>query len=378
LSRPRWIAIIWCLLLVATAAVRADAAYAADRETKRQVFVTGAGSTRIVAIDAETDTIVKSYDVPGVPRRLLVAAALQRLVTATGKPGRVHILDARSGRLLQSLDLGFDVTAMQLAEDGETVAVGGPGHIALIDVRTAGIERTLPISATPSAVLFDKKGAFLLVGDAGRARVHRIALARTAASGVLDLTAGGANGKGIVHIARTPGGGTGMAIDGQGAVTMIDLKQWRVSATLALPGRQARIFPTVNSQYFLLPNLGTRTLSIISTWTRQESERLKLRGDVTTLNTLLADTLLFAFDPRTAAAQVFDLDRRRRLTDIVLPGKPGATVTGPDGLKIYVALGDRDAVAVIDVRSLTVTRTIGNIGFVPAGIVSGGGLSFCH
>lgn len=70
--------------------------------------------------------------------------------------------------------------------------------------------------------------------------------------------------------------------------------------------------------------------------------------------------------------------RRRRLPGIALPGKPGLMATGPDGLKIYVGLSDRDAVATIDVRSLKVSKVVSNIGFVAAEIVSGGGLSFCH
>lgn len=375
MSRLRYAAIVWGLALVATVAGRADAA---DRDTDRLVFVTGSGSTRVVAIDAGTDTIVKTYEVPDPPQRSLVAGALQRLVTTAREPGRLHILDTRSGRLLRSLDLGFAVTAMQIAEDRQTIAAAGAGRIAIIDAADASIRRTLPFPATPSAVIFDKKGAFLLVGDADRARVYRVDVQQPSTPDMLDLTTAGAGDRGIVHIARTPGGGTGMAIDGSGAVTMFDLKAWTVSAKLSLPGRQARIFPTVNSQYFLIPNLETHTLSIVSTWTRRESARLKLGGDAVALNTLLADTMLFAFDRRAAAAQVFDLDRRRRLADIALPGKPAATVTGPDGLKIYVAFSDRDTVAVIDVRSLKVSTTVANIGFRPSEIVTGGGLSFCH
>jgi YVTN family beta-propeller protein len=367
--------ILWGLAFVATSV---PPAAAADLDTDRLVFVTGDGSKRVVAIDAGTDTIVKTYEVPDVPQRSVVAGAQQRLVMTTREPGRIHVVDIRSGRFVGSLDLGFAVTAMQLAEDGETIAAAGSGHIAIIDAATAKIERSLSLSATPSAVIFDKKGAYLLVGDADRSRVFRVDVHEPAKADMLDLTASGAADRGIVHIARTPGGGTGMAIDGHGAVTMFDLKSWTVSATLSLPGRQARIFPTVNSQYFLLPNLETHTLSIISTWTHRESERLRLRGDATALNTLLADTVLFAFDRRKAAVQVFDLDRRRRLADIALPGKPGATTTGPDGLKIYVALSGRDAVAVIDVRSLKVSKTVGNIGFVPSDIFTRGGLSYCH
>lgn len=103
-----------------------------------------------------------------------------------------------------------------------------------------------------------------------------------------------------------------------------------------------------------------------------------MKGDAAFLNTLLADTVLFTFDRRAPAVGVFDLDRRRRLPDIALSGKPTATATGPDGLKIYVGLAGRHAVAVIDVRRMAVSGVIENIGIAPAAIVTGGGLSFCH
>jgi sugar lactone lactonase YvrE len=373
-----WRGLTATILGIVLVAATTGRAVADDRDLDRLVFVTGNVSTRIVALDAETDTIFKSYEVPGAPWRSLVARTPQRLVAAVQNPGRIHILDIRSGRLVASLDLGFPIIAIQIAEDGETVAAVGAGRIGIIDAGTASVARTFPFSATPSAVLFDKKGTSLFVGDAERARVHRIELQAPSKAASLDLPATGAGDGGIVTIARTPGGGTGMAVDGRGAVSMFDLKRWTLTASLSLPGRQERIFPTVNSQYFLLPNLETRTLSIISTWTRQESERLTLRGDAAALNTLLADTMLFTFSPGRAVAEVFDLDRRRRLPDIALPGKPGVTTTGPDGLKIYVALRDKDAVATIDVRSLKVSNIVSNIGFVAAEIVSGGGLSFCH
>jgi hypothetical protein len=101
------------------------------------------------------------------------------------------------------------------------------------------------------------------------------------------------------------------------------------------------------------------------------------------LNTVLADTVLFAFDLSNARVSVFDLDRRKRCADIVLPGKPSATVTAPDGLKIYAAFrgaaGQQDGgIAVIDVRRLRVVAQITDLRLSPETLSDNGKVSFCH
>lgn len=365
---------VWSLGVAAAAFV--PAADAAEPDLEKLVFVTGRDTGRIAVVDARTDTVVRSMTAPGVPRRSLFAARRARLVVAIRKAHGVHVFDVAAGRLLSIVDVGFEVKAMKIASDGETVAAAGVRNVAIISIDRMAILKTLLIPAAPGAMIFGRDGKYLLVGDATRARVHAVRLGAAGEPQVIDLGPPGTGG--LVHLARTPGGGTGMAIHGSGEATILDLKAMDIAGRLALPGRQEKIFPTVNSQYFLLPNFGTGTLSIISTWTYGESGCLALKRDVTALNTLLADSFLFAFNRDSVRVEIFDLDRRRRIRELVLPGKPISTMTGPDGLKIYTALGDRDAVAVIDVRTLGVTKVIEHIGFAPASIFTDGRLSYCH
>lgn len=217
-----------------------------------------------------------------------------------------------------------------------------------------------------------------MIGDAARDRIHLVSAGASGGVSSLDLSDSVAGPQGIIHLARTPGGSTAMAVHASGRATIVDLKSKTILGRLMLPGRHERIFPTVNSQYFLVPNLGDHTVSIISTWTHAESDRLRMRGDPADLYTLLGDTVLFAIDRQRPMVDVYDLDRRRPLKHISLPGKPTMTAAGPGGLKIYMALDWRDALAVIDINSLHVSKMIEDIGLVPASIVSGGGLSYCH
>jgi hypothetical protein len=227
-------------------------------------------------------------------------------------------------------------------------------------------------------MIFDKSGDILLIADARRDRLHLVDRRQEGAIETLDVTGSSSGQSGVAYLARTPGGGTAMAVLPSGEAVIVDLKARTVAKRLSLPGKHERIFPTGNSQYFLIPNLGDRTVSIISTWTLAESERLAMKGDISALNTVLADTVLYAFDRRSATAEVFDLDRRRRYKDIVLPGKPETTALGAGGLKIYVAFNDIDAIAVLDVRTVKIAKIVSNIGFSPRAIFDGGNLSYCH
>lgn len=366
----------WVLALLM--ALACGTAAAAEHERDALIFASGLGSNDIVAIDTRTDRIAKRYDLPARPARSLVAGDLGWLVTVSDAPAAIHISNIDTGSLIESIDPGFEVSVVRLSADGTTLAAIGPGKISFIDLATAKIARKQQFDGTPSTVVFDRDGNVLLIGDAVRSRIHIVDVRQSGKVDVLDLSSPGAAERGIGHLARTPGGSTAMAIDGAGVGTILDLDKRIAVKRISLPGRQNRIYPTVNSQYFLVPNHGDASVSIISTWTHAESERLRMQGDISELNTVLADTVLFAFNSDTNNVEVFDMDHRRRHKDILLSGRPAATMVGPGGLKVYVALQGKERIAVIDVRTLKVIRNIEKIGFLPTLLFDSGILSYCH
>lgn len=348
----------------------------ADRDSL--IFVTGRGADEILAIDTRADEVVARYAVPGRPGKSVAATELGRLVSVSQTTGKIHLFDIDGGKHLGAVDPGFEISELRLSSDGQTLAVAGPGKVAFVDVARPAMTGQVAIEGTPGALVFDKTGDTLLVANGDQSRVDIVATARFEIVRSLNLSGPADGGPGLVHLARTPGGGTAMAVDRAGTAMLVDLKKHKVANRIALPGRHTRIFPTVNSQYFLLPNLGDQSISIISTWTYAESKRLKMRGAPTTVNTVLADTILFAFDPSSERVEVFDLDRRKRHTEITLRGRPRATIVGPGGLKIYVALKGQDTITVIDVSALRVVNQIENLGMSPDTIFNGGKLSYCH
>jgi YVTN family beta-propeller protein len=74
---------------------------------------------------------------------------------------------------------------------------------------------------------------------------------------------------------------------------------------------------------------------------------------------------------------VYDLDRLARAPDIALPGEPGSGAVTPDGAKLYVALEGAKQVAVIDLRTRKLARTIPT-GSGPVAAIMGRSFDICH
>lgn len=216
----RAVVLIGAMLMVFAGGMAA----AAELDRDNLIFAGSAESSEIVAIDTRTDRIAMRYSIPARPDLSLVAGDLGRLVTVSGAPVGIHILTVDTGKLVRSIDPGFVVTAIQLSSDGKTLAAAGVGKIAFVDLSAAEITRVQRFDGTASAVVFDQDGGLLLVGDAHRNRIHIMDVGQSRDIDVLDLSTSDAGRRGIGHLARTPGGGTAMAIDGAGVATILDLK----------------------------------------------------------------------------------------------------------------------------------------------------------
>ena len=75
---------------------------------------------------------------------------------------------------------------------------------------------------------------------------------------------------------------------------------------------------------------------------------------------------------------LIDLEQGARIGDIAVPGRPEGGVTTADGSKLYVALSDRNRVAVIDTRTRRLASVIDDVGRYPWGPSIVGTANFCH
>jgi YVTN family beta-propeller protein len=158
---------------------------------------------------------------------------------------------------------------------------------------------------------------------------------------------------------------------------VIDLRARRYLTTIALPGPALQAYPTADSQHVLVPN-GDGTVSLISTWSLEESARLPGAAGIAGINTGMFDTLAVALSRSGDKAVLLDLIERRALGEIALPSRPETGVSAAAGTKLYVALSGSDRLAVIDLQARRLLTTIDGVGAQPWAVNMASALSYCH
>jgi DNA-binding beta-propeller fold protein YncE len=343
----------------------------------RHVFVAGRASTTIAAIDARTDQVVARLELGLTPHQFVLAED-QRLLVATGlAERRLVLLDLAAGGPPQAIELDLRPERIQLDERQGMVAVADPaaGAVALIDLAERRLRQRLAGFEAPADLLFDREGRLLVAsGRMGAIDLVDVAQGRIAGRIMLDPPA-----PGIRDLARTPGGEVALALRGaSGLVSVIDLTAGRQVASVALPGPAIAAFPAANSQFFLVPSGSDGTVSRISSWTYRESVRLPAGPAPGGISLGLFDTAGFALSEAADEIAVLDLAADRPAGTIALPGRPATGSTAEAGTKLYVALPERDQVAVVDLAQRRLAGLIDGIGAEPWAVQTAGGLDYCH
>lgn len=352
------------------------------RSLDAYVFVAGRGAAEIAVIDTAKDAVSARFRLPGIPRQSILSKDKRRIYAIRQDPPAMMILNLDNGGS-RVIDLDFEPETMQMSPDGEWLAVAGEkaGRLVLIGASHGRIVHAAGSDWAPGHMVFDKPGRFLLLADRKAPAVHVIDIPSGRRSKTIAIAMSGkpqAGGHGLMHLAGTPGGDLALALDGRGGATMIDIRAQRVAGATRLRGRNARSFPTGNNQYFMVPNDADRTISLISTWTNRESERLQGFPDVGGINLGLFGSLAFVLNRKDRRVAVVDLDNRKKIRDIRLSSMPETAATDAKGLKLYVALSRENRVAVVDVASLRIKTVIDDVGIEPWAVFGTAGLSYCH
>ncbi len=128
----------------------------------------------------------------------------------------------------------------------------------------------------------------------------------------------------------------------------------------------------------LVTNNGDGTVSVVSTSSLEVVATLPGAADVTGINTDNAGTTAFVLSRGESKVVVLDLVGMKKAGEIALPGTPETGVSTPQGQSLYVALGDTDQVAVIDMATRRLVKTIDDVGDGPWGATMAGAGNYCH
>jgi YVTN family beta-propeller protein len=352
-------------------------------------YVPNRASADVAVIDTRTDRLVMRLPVGNVPHQVSVSDVVDKLVASNTADGTISIVDLPTLRT-NTLRLDREPEHMELSPDGVLLAVGniGAGSVSLVSLSEERELARIDGLFEPHNLTFSPDGSLLYVANLGASHVSVIDVAQAAIIDEIKIAlpppiAGredpGAEFQGIINVTATPDGRLGFAAHGEAnELAVIDLRARAVKKNLALGELPWRAYSTADGRFMLVPNNGDRTLSVISTSTLEVVATLPAAEDVTGVNTGWFETTAFALSRAEKKAVVYDLQGMTRAGEIALPGTPETGVTTPDGAKLYVALSDTDQVAVIDVRTRELLRTIDGVGDEPWGTMMTGTLNYCH
>jgi YVTN family beta-propeller protein len=97
------------------------------------------------------------------PEQLAVSPDGRRLYVASEDSGKLIVLDARSGAVVASVDVGGEPEGVAVAPSGTLVAVTSEegNHIALVDLTSMKLRATVPVGERPRGLSFTRDGKTL-------------------------------------------------------------------------------------------------------------------------------------------------------------------------------------------------------------------------
>lgn len=366
------------------AALPITGARAAD--VSRLVFIPSTDTPTVTAIDTSTDTIVRRIAVAAPPHQLAISASLSLLLTANPDEKAISVVDLNTDTPAEAIAVDMSPEHIQLDPNGRTLAVGNyeGGAILLVDLGAKRVTARIDGFRGPHHLAFAPDGRTLYVGNLNADTVSIVDVASALVTKEIEVTAPPAaddapalGGVRAITIGRD-GRQAFVTFGNDEGLAVLDLSDQRPAKRLPLGQLSRRAFVTADGRRLLVPNDGDDSISIIDTLAVQEIARLPGGRVMTGIVTAWFETTAFVLARSERQAMVLDLTRNERVGQIALSGQPAGGAATADGSKVYVALGDRDSVAVIDARSRRLATVINGVGRHPWGASVVSSVNFCH
>jgi DNA-binding beta-propeller fold protein YncE len=340
------------------ASVRATQAKSDFSAVARYVFIPSSGVPLITVADRNSDTVVGTLEAGLVPEQVVVSEATNKLAAADGFARGVSVVDLTNGSHTM-IELDFAPQRLIGSPDGYMVAAAdlSGGSVAFIELMRARVTARITALSPLRDVMFGADGAFLYVVAEGLHGIGVVDVARGTLIeeiSVLSLRSAGAAG-----LTRSPSGRMGyVKTQGNGTISLIDLSNFRLSREIEVGRDAVKAFPTGFGGYLVVPDNSEQAVTIIANASLTVAAMLKGTAGMTTVHSGWFDTLALLPSATERKLLVYDLDRLSRAPDISLPGSPAAGAVTQDGAKLYLALQDAGKVAVIDLQTRRLARTI--------------------
>ena len=368
---PQLLLILLCLLGLSA---RASA-------SEGLAFVPSRLAPEVTVIDTRADAVLRRLPTGTAPLHAAVSASLDLLVTTSWRGRVVNLIDIAG--LLPTETVALEVRPDGIALDpaGRILAVSSLEHdaVALVDLAARRQTATIAGLATPHHLAFSADGTRLYVGNLGADRVSEIDVAAGALRREIELAPPGAERGGVTNLTLLPDGRRALAVFGSGSeLELIDLPAGQVAGMVPVGELPWHAFATMDGARILVPNRGEATVSLLDGASLREIARVPVAGDVADVSFAWFESTAFVLGRGERRITAIGVADGAVLAEIDLPGAPEAAVAAADGSRLYVALGDVGAVAVIDARTRRLLKVIDGVARRPWSVQMAGASNYCR
>lgn len=342
------------------------------RDFRRTIFVAQQHATYLTAIDIDAEALAGRLEIGLEPRDLQISQRGGQLVAIDLRQPQVAIVDLASrGRRLLTLPLV--PSRVRISPNGERFAVFDDQRGSVILISTAdGRELARidgPHDIREAIFANDGKSLFIAADSLSGIAAYDTASAQRVAT---------IDGPPVSVLLRGPNGREGFALSSTAPrkILHLDLNSPKTLATLELPQATA-LFPTRTGIQLLALDPNGGTLSILPAEPLQPGVSLASGAGASIAFAAWFDTTAFVPDPTKRALLIYDLERRKPIGTIALDGRPTGGIVTPDGDKLYLAIEETGAVAVIDTHLRRRKASI-PLRFKPTLVTIAGGYGLCH
>ena len=335
----------------------------------------------VAVIDTRADAVLRRLPTGTVPLHAAVSASQDLLVTTSWRGRVVNLIDVAG--ILPTETVALDVRPDGIALDpaGRILAVSSleQDAVALVDLAARRQTATIAGLATPHHLAFSADGTRLYVGNLGADRVSEIDVAGGVLLREIELAPAGGERGGVTNLTLLPDRRRALAVFGSGAeLALIDLAAGQVAGMVPVGELPWHAFATMDGARIVVPNRGEETVSLLDGASLREIARVPVAGDVADVSFAWFESAAFVLGRGARKVTVIDLAGGAVLAEIDLPGAPEAAVAAADGGRVYVALADLGAVAVIDARERRLVKVIDGVARRPWGVQMAGASNYCR
>lgn len=352
------------------------------------VFIPSRGAPEVTIVSSFSDEIVGTINLPVQPDRVLVSQGVGSMIFSDTAAKTVSIYSFGTSAVVAAIEIPFFPEALVLSPNGRYAAVADEdiGSVGIVDLVKGTLHATFTGLDRPTKLAFGEDDLLLYVSDSLSNEVKVIDVQESKIINAIGMSIGGSDGgsnmvnaEAISAVTRTPNGRYGLCVSPNGQrVAILNLGEQTEIKSLRLGKDPSRPYGTADGRYMMVANNGDSTVTIVSTDTFDVVATLDGTTDVTAINTGYFESFAFVISGAEKKAVTLDLMDLKNIGEIAFSGTPGPGVVTADGLKMYVALGDTNELAVVSVEEQALIKTISKVGHSPWGATMLQTNNYCH